>query len=537
MTFTRRKSCTDTVSIWGISRRRWHHLLVLILVAYPFRHAVNPDGIAYLQIARHFVNLDLDLAISGYWGPLLSGIFCPFLALDVPPLVTARIVMAISTLFFLESSRELVQASSLPKKVGQWLDGALFLTSLLWSVENISPDLLLAGIYLRILHGVMMNRWTYVPRSAMSLGFWCALAYLTKSVALPVTVLFVCLSLGATWIFRSSRRLPSRSCAGLMLLSWGIPCIIWISVLSMHYGKFTFSTSARIVHATTGPGDVQRYPIGFNIAPPENGRITTWENPSLNPEQYWSPFESKENLQHQLELIVSNLPKAALVLTSVFFWSIPTLFILTGTLRSRLSRTTWFEPKYWRAAVVLSFFVANFAVYTATLLPVTEQRYFYAFAPIMALVILECRPPLNWIQKHKVQFLAIILGLGLVGLSIARWAILPSISLSAFHIAYETSLAISRDADVKPGPVVGNARLPRGRAGLYLAYFLDQPWYGGNPTASTDDLAQSGAHFLALSYDDHRIPTIESDPRFQRIPLEGITYIRLYSILRQSPGP
>ncbi|MCD8535068.1 MAG: hypothetical protein LR011_09905 [Verrucomicrobia bacterium] len=100
MTLTRRKSCTDAVSIRGIARRRWHHLLVLILVAYPFRHAVNPDGIAYLQIARHFVNFDLDLAISGYWGPLLSGIFCPFLALDVPPLVTARIVMAISTLFF-----------------------------------------------------------------------------------------------------------------------------------------------------------------------------------------------------------------------------------------------------------------------------------------------------------------------------------------------------------------------------------------------------------------------------------------------------
>ena len=46
------------------------------------------------------------------------------------------------------------------------------------------------------------------------------------------------------------------------------------------------------------------------------------------------------------------------------------------------------------------------------------------------------------------------------------------------------------------GPVAGSGMLPGGRAGLYVAYLLDQPWYGDKPQARPADFQASGARLV-----------------------------------------
>ena len=40
-------------------------------------HQINPDGVAYMRLARYWAEGRLDLAVSSYWGPLLSWLLVP----------------------------------------------------------------------------------------------------------------------------------------------------------------------------------------------------------------------------------------------------------------------------------------------------------------------------------------------------------------------------------------------------------------------------------------------------------------------------
>src|SRR5262249_6785787 len=86
--------------------RHWVCGLMVILAAglgvegWINRHALNPDGVAYLRLASYYSAGNWHLAVSGYWAPLLSWLMAPLLKLGIAPLVTARILMALSAVVF-----------------------------------------------------------------------------------------------------------------------------------------------------------------------------------------------------------------------------------------------------------------------------------------------------------------------------------------------------------------------------------------------------------------------------------------------------
>lgn len=84
----------------------------LLVGAWNFRDALNPDGVAYLQIASHYTHGQTGLAISGHWGPLLSWLMAPLLMAGLPPLVTARLVMALSGVVFIGMPAHLLQGKT-----------------------------------------------------------------------------------------------------------------------------------------------------------------------------------------------------------------------------------------------------------------------------------------------------------------------------------------------------------------------------------------------------------------------------------------
>ena len=73
---------------------------LLCLAGWQNDYMLNTDGVAYLRIASYYAHGQTHLMISGYWGPLISWLMAPLVALGVPPLATGRVVMGLSAVVF-----------------------------------------------------------------------------------------------------------------------------------------------------------------------------------------------------------------------------------------------------------------------------------------------------------------------------------------------------------------------------------------------------------------------------------------------------
>jgi hypothetical protein len=99
-----------------------------------------------------------------------------------------------------------------------------------------------------------------------------------------------------------TRRHLASVIAGFLLIAGP-----WIAALSCKYGRPVFSTIGPIQHAIVGPPDVYRdHPDHLHFYAPEPGRITTSEDPTSLPYNYWSPLESKEYALHQANIVWNN---------------------------------------------------------------------------------------------------------------------------------------------------------------------------------------------------------------------------------------
>ncbi|HON07136.1 MAG TPA: hypothetical protein PLW02_03435, partial [Verrucomicrobiota bacterium] len=72
----------------------------ILILGVIFRFSMNTDAVAYLRIGQYYADANFDLAINGYWGPLFSWLLVPFLKIGIPPLISARILMALSAILF-----------------------------------------------------------------------------------------------------------------------------------------------------------------------------------------------------------------------------------------------------------------------------------------------------------------------------------------------------------------------------------------------------------------------------------------------------
>jgi hypothetical protein len=62
-----------------------------LLAAYQFQ--INPDGIAYLDIAEKYARGDVWGAVNAYWSPLISWLTAVLRLLGLPPQVAIKLVL------------------------------------------------------------------------------------------------------------------------------------------------------------------------------------------------------------------------------------------------------------------------------------------------------------------------------------------------------------------------------------------------------------------------------------------------------------
>ncbi len=276
-------------------------LILLAIAGVRNLDTLNPDGIAYMRIASYYAAGNTDLAVTGYWGPLLSWLMVPLRWMHIPEITCARIVMGFSAIVFLMGCVRLFRAFKLPRIALIYGTGICATFSVFASVRNITPDLLMAGLTGLAIAPLVNGLWLARVRWAAASGAFWALAYLAKAVAFPWAILVVS-GYAILWLYpgRANRTLIARG-VGVAALSFVVLGGSWMAVLSKKYGKFTFSTTGPIAHAIAGPTDAQRYhPTFTTIHEPAPGRITSWEEPSKMPYQFWQPWESREYLKHQV---------------------------------------------------------------------------------------------------------------------------------------------------------------------------------------------------------------------------------------------
>src|SRR5437773_5721836 len=220
----------------------------------------------------------------------------------------------------------------------------------------------------------------------------------------------MCAGMGALWWSRlpGSRAHLTRSLL-CTFLGFSLLAAPWVAILSAKYGRFTFSTSARLNHAVVGPSDVGRfYPLGRGFHRPEPGRVTFWEDPQV-PYPDWSPFASVGNAFHQLRIVAWNGCVVLIMLTSVSL-AFP---VILGLALCRLCRREWRgrlrHTNWWWVALPAT---ALALVYLPGNLRITEQRYFYPALPCLLVLHLgillwwRTTAVTPWIQRRGMVLLA-----------------------------------------------------------------------------------------------------------------------------------
>ncbi len=516
--------------------------------------ALNADAIAYLRLAGYYAEGRLDLAVSGYWGPLLSWLIAPLLKLGLPPLAAGRLVMALSTLLFLAGVWAVLRRFAMAAqesgraddttptwaKLGLLIAGA---GAVSWSVEYISPDLLQGGLWLLGMSVVMDAPWRCEPRRAALAGAWLGAAYLAKSVALPMSVAAVV----GLWVWQSFRhrtasgagnedaRKPGQpaadndapgsvAAAPAPWRSWISPAVTlavmlviaapWILVLSSKYGRFTFSTSAPIAHAMVGPEPAERsHPFGRMFHRPAPGRITAWEDPSEMPYRYWSPFESSAAFWHQLAVCREHARTVLELLRSFDWLMLGPIACLYGTVllvrRGRQALGEW-----WLVAALP--LAALCAVYLPVYLQPVDQRYLYAAWPLSFVLAAGCLVGVARRNKDSSLLHSLLRWLPLASFGLPAMISLAGALVGYANPAAEAAAVLARrlqQAELT-GPLAGSGMLYGGRTGLYVAYLTGQPWLGDEPRADAERYAASGARLIVVPRRHPVAALLAASPRF-----------------------
>jgi hypothetical protein len=469
-------------------------IVLLIWVGLQHPDRINPDGISYIRIAQYYASGQFDLMISGYWGPLLSWLIVPFLAFVKEPLSAAHIAMGLSAIVYLLGCMAIFRAMGIGSFAMLVALGIVVLFSVRWSVYHITPDLLMSGILCLAISRVMHPDWCdNKPWVQISAGLLFGAAYLAKAVALPLSGILI-MAAGLLWaICRQTS--PTRALRSAAITFLGLILIAgpWILVLSFKYERPVFSTSAEINHTIVGPASINRgHPTSRTFHVPQNGRISSWEDPSLVTYVRWSPFDSLKNMKHQLRVIRENVDRILFILKNFDWLGIGLVAVIFGFLlhapwkqNIRLDRWRW-------SAIFIGCLAGIY-------LPVAARsvRYYLATYPFLLGGSLCYVGHLAKSLSGQVKMLPII-ALTLVSLSFLV-PLADSFSSLSPNTSYQAAKVLKGKLKAIniTGPIASTSKSDK--IAMYTAFLMEVPYHGKSPKAETvEDVESSAAKIIIV---------------------------------------
>jgi hypothetical protein len=257
---------------------------------------LNPDGVAYIQNARHYAEGRLDLAVNSYWGPLLSWLLIPAAWVKADEAMVVKCLGIVLGLVFAARARSLAGKLGYPQHRSLAFAAALML-AICMLPEPITPDLLMAAVLTWYMVLSVELLWGGSAASAFGVGVLGGVAYWVKAYALPFVFVHLCVTFAMRW-WHARRRGAHQSAASLFAAAVAGQLLValpWVVIISAHDGSFTTGSSGRLTRAAFSPVYVDgKGPLpALLLQRPRIGRVTGWENPVEIPGNWseWSPLD------------------------------------------------------------------------------------------------------------------------------------------------------------------------------------------------------------------------------------------------------
>ena len=468
------------------------------------RDHINPDGVAYVQIARHYANARWDLVVTAYWSPLFSWILVPFVGNGFEPMLASKILgLPLGIAFALGAAaltREMLQADPTTKpRPSLVTSGAVlaFSSALLAALpmlpRPVTPDLLLTAIL--TWYFAMTLRWLRegAVRPALAAGLLGGLAYLAKAYALPFVLVHTVIT-GLTASPRLGTWRTFRLVAASVLLTATV-AVPWITVLSLREGRPTFTAVTRFARpwhmdpsTEVGAGEL------FGLAAPRQGRMTMWERPEdvviATPP---APAALAAGIANFVSRLDVNLIEALTALQRadplglLAAGLIVACLLLTATRPGESAPARW--PIGWSLTTVALYVSGYVLVYV-------EPRYLW---PVFGLTIAVAVTVLGRVHRAAVGWpaarlnaLATLLLIGSLAYGgvrqLAEWG-------AADGPGAEASALRALATNVGPGPALASNRWPQG---LYVAYWSSTQFIGRPDADDPDAMARQLAPFAPI---------------------------------------
>lgn len=505
------------------------------LVCYHTRDVVHADVIAYARIAGYYASGRLDLAVTQVWSPLFSWLLVPLVG-TWPDLVhLGRVGMLLSGLVFAVGCYVVLRImtdDTSSRRIGMVVLGGFTLFGI---NREITPDLLMAGLFAPGVALAVSREWLQRRRRAFAAGLLLGAAALAKGVALPAAAVLLA-GLGTLRLLVHTPRRPV-----LIAMLWtiaGVAVLVgpWLSVLSSDAGHLTTGAAGRVNFALMGPTDVDRFHPTFRILhTPAPGRITSWEAPETMPYRSWSPLESPEYRAHWLTWLRTN---------AVYIVGYLARFDLLGlgvvcALLALLAHAPWRQglaEQPWRWAAF------GVAVPTVMYVPFwTSTRYFYSAYPFLVVATLGVTrrllaAPDGGLTRGATRTLALVLGAAFLPITV------PSVALT---LAKERCDVETLDARVwgaalraagVAGSVAGSVAGvgPNGHTALYVAAFTERPFVG-NVLQLEDphQLEAVDARVVFVAAESPAVALLDASPGYARLPAPAKASERLVAFVRR----
>ncbi len=275
-----------------------------------FLPLLNADGTSYISIAEKYARGDFRNAINGYWGPLLSWLMAPLIAIGVGSFAAGRIVILAFGFPLLWGVRRISALLGIEEPLSSLLLFASLPVGLYMAFTMITPDFVVAALLLAYLGVFLGEGFPRRPLSGAACGALGALAFLAK----PFAFIFFLAHFGAGTAVRflsrrsseERRRLLSAGLLGLAVFT--ILAGAWIGAISLKYGHFLINAAGRYNLAYLRPGSPgQPIQTGGFLPAPNPTAVSAWEDPELLTLPEWSPMRTAQDRTFYFGLLRRNV--------------------------------------------------------------------------------------------------------------------------------------------------------------------------------------------------------------------------------------
>jgi len=372
-------------------------VLISVLITYSaiiiFTHnyeRFSADSSIYLNIAEKYLNGNFTDAVNGYWGPLLSWLFIPFLYVGLSPVFSVNALYLVVGLFTIMGVWILSNRFNISVTVRSSIMVALLPIMLFYSVVEIF-DFLLVCLIVYYLAIIFKNDYPDKLHRGIFCGALGALAYFTKSYAFPFFIVHF-LVMNVLHFRRYSARHEKRKVLRNAIAGYVMFVIIsapWITAISTKYDRLTFSNTGKGNFAAFAPELQQEgYEAGNPIfhkgffPPAYKTANSGWEDPSyvFKDVKSWSPFESFGHFKHFIKHLMKNIFDCMVIYQSFSRFSITIMMVYILILAVQL-----FSKQVLRADLLYSFITV--LLFTGGYMPFHfEPRYLWIINVLLLLM-------------------------------------------------------------------------------------------------------------------------------------------------------